>query len=236
MSAKLALPKSVFGHGFIYNRGEKMSKSVGNVIAPGELIATYGLDPIRYFLLREVAFGQDGNISHEALVQRMNSDLANGLGNLAQRVLSFINKNAGAAVPTPGALLPADEALLKAARDLLPAVRKEYAEQAFHRALDAIWQVIAASDRYVDEFAPWTLRKSDPARMNTVLYVLTQVIRHLAILVQPVMPGSAAKLLDQLAVPADQRQFAALETALAPGTKLPPPQGVFPRFVETPAA
>jgi methionyl-tRNA synthetase len=233
MSAKLALPKRVFGHGFIYNRGEKMSKSVGNVIAPHELVTTYGLDPIRYFLLREVAFGQDGNISHEALVQRMNSDLANGLGNLAQRVLSFINKNAGAAVPTPGTLTEADETLLKAAQDLLPTLRKEYAEQAFHRALDAIWQVIAASDRYVDEFAPWTLRKSDPARMNTVLYVLTQVIRHLATLVQPAMPAASAKLLDQLAVPKHKRDFASLATPLAPGTTLPAPQGVFPRFVES---
>jgi methionyl-tRNA synthetase len=232
MSAKLALPKRVFGHGFIYSRGEKMSKSVGNVIAPNDLIATYGLDPIRYFLLREAAFGQDANISHEAVVQRMNSDLANGLGNLAQRVLSFINKNAGAAVPAPGQLLPDDEALLKAAQDLLPALREEYAEQAFHRALEAIWQVIAASDRYVDEYAPWTLRKSDPARMNTVLYVLTQVIRYLATLVQPVMPESSAKLLDQLAVPQDKRDFAGLATPLAPGTALPKPEGVFPRYVE----
>jgi len=210
-----------------------MSKSVGNVIAPRELIETYGLDPIRYFLLREAAFGQDANISHEAVVQRMNSDLANGLGNLAQRVLSFINKNAGGAVPAPGALTAADQALLKAAEDLLPELRKEFAGQGFHRALDLIWQVIAASDRYVDEFAPWTLRKSDPARMNTVLYVLTQVIRHLATLVQPVMPAASAKLLDQLAVPKDKRDFAGLATPLAPGTALPKPEGVFPRFVES---
>jgi methionyl-tRNA synthetase len=118
----------------------------------------------------------------------------------------------------------------------LPALRKEYAEQAFHRALDLIWQVIAASDRYVDEYAPWTLRKTDPARMNTVLYVLTQVIRHLATLVQPVMPTASAKLLDQLAVPQDKRDFASLASLLAPGTPLPAPQGVFPRFVEPASA
>ncbi|HEY3917720.1 MAG TPA: methionine--tRNA ligase [Stellaceae bacterium] len=236
MSAKLAVPKRVFGHGFIYSRGEKMSKSVGNVIAPDDLIATYGLDQIRYFLLREAAFGQDANISHEAVVQRMNSDLANDFGNLAQRVLSFVNKNAGGEVPKPAALAAADDALLKAARGLLPVLRAEFAEQGFHRALEALWQVIGDANRYVDEQAPWNLRKSDPARMNTVLYVLAEVIRHLAILAQPVVPAAAAKLLDQLAVPADKRSFAALETALTPGTKLPKPEGVFPRFVEASAA
>ncbi|HLI21388.1 MAG TPA: methionine--tRNA ligase [Stellaceae bacterium] len=235
MSAKLGIPKRIFGHGFIYSRGEKMSKSVGNVIAPDELIATYGLDPIRYFLLREAAFGQDVNISHEALVQRMNSDLANDFGNLAQRVLSFVNKNAGATVPQPVALNAADEALLKAAHDLLPAMRAEFAGQNFHRALEALWAVIGDANRYVDEQAPWSLRKSDPARMKTVLYVLAETIRHLAILAQPVMPAAMAKLLDQLAVPQDKRKFADLGTALAPGTALPAPQGVFPRFVE-PAA
>jgi methionyl-tRNA synthetase len=114
----------------------------------------------------------------------------------------------------------------------LPLLRVEYGDQGFHRALEAIWQVVGAADRYVDAYAPWTLRKTDPARMATVLYVLTEVIRHLAILMQPVVPQSAAKLLDQLAVPADQRDFASLATALVPGTKLPKPEGVFPRFVE----
>ena len=233
MSAKLALPKRIFGHGFIYSRGEKMSKSVGNVIVPQDLIAAYGLDQIRYFLLREAAFGHDANISHEAVVQRMNSDLANDFGNLAQRVLSFINKNGGAAVPQPAALAPADEALLKAARDLLPALRKDFAEQAFHRALEALWQVIGDANRYVDEQAPWALRKTDPARMNTVLYVLAEVIRHLAILAQPVVPAATAKLLDQLAVPENKRDFVSLGEALRPGTALAKPEGVFPRFVET---
>jgi methionyl-tRNA synthetase len=233
ISAGLAVPKRIFGHGFIYSRGEKMSKSVGNVIAPYGLIETYGLDPIRYFLLREAAFGQDVNISHEAVVQRMNSDLANDFGNLAQRVLSFINKNGGALVPTPAGLTAADEAMLQAARGLLPVMRAEFVEQQFHRALEAMWQVIGDANRYVDEQAPWSLRKSDPARMNTVLYVLAEVIRYLAILAQPVVPAAAGLLLDQLAVPADKRDFASLGAALAPGTALPKPQGVFPRFVET---
>ena len=236
MSAKLALPKRIFGHGFIYSRGEKMSKSVGNVIAPSELTATYGLDQIRYFLLREAAFGHDVNISHEAVVQRMNSDLANDFGNLAQRVLSFVNKNGAAAVPEPAALAAADHALLKAAHDLLPALRKDFAEQAFHRALEALWQVIGDANRYVDEQAPWSLRKTDPARMNTVLYVLAEVVRHLAILAQPIVPAAAAKLLDQLSVPQDKRDFASLGEALKPGTALPKPEGVFPRFVEATTA
>jgi methionyl-tRNA synthetase len=235
MSAKLGVPKRIFGHGFIYSRGEKMSKSVGNVVAPDELIATYGLDPIRYFLLREAAFGHDVNISHEAVVQRMNSDLANDFGNLAQRVLSFINKNGGAAVPAPAALVAADEAMLGAARGLLPVVRAEFAAQQFHRALEAIWAVIGDANRYVDEQAPWSLRKTDPARMNTVLYVLAETIRHLAILAQPVVPAATARLLDQLAVPKDKRDFASLATALVPGTPLPKPEGVFPRFVEAAA-
>ncbi len=232
-AAGVALPKRVFGHGWWTVEGQKMSKSLGNFIAPKQLVDEYGVDAVRYFMLRELPFGSDGDFSHRAMVNRINGDLANGLGNLAQRVLSFINKNASAAIPTPSELLPADETLLKAVQDLLPSLRREYAEQGFHRALEAIWQVIAASDRYIDEYAPWTLRKSDPARMNTVLYVLTQVIRHLAILVQPVMPAASAKLLDQLAVAPDQRDFAALATPLAPGTPLPKPEGVFPRYVET---
>jgi methionyl-tRNA synthetase len=233
MSAGVAVPKRVFGHGFIYSRGEKMSKSVGNVIAPQELIETYGLDQIRYFLLREAAFGQDVNISHEALVQRINSDLANDFGNLAQRVLSFINKNSGARVPSPSAFTAADEALLAAAKSLHEKLRVDYAEQAFHRAIEALWQVVGEANRYVDEEAPWALRKTDPQRMATVLYVLAEAIRHLAILTQPIVPHAAARLLDQLAVPAGQRDFAALSAApLEPGTALPKPEGIFPRYVE----
>jgi len=235
MSAGLEVPKRVFGHGFIYSRGEKMSKSVGNVIAPQELIADYGLDQLRYFLLREAAFGQDVNISHEALVQRINSDLANDFGNLAQRVLSMINRNCEARVPQPGPLLSADETLLSAARGLLARLRGEFAEQAFHRALEIVWQLVGDANRYVDEQAPWALRKTDTARMGTVLYVLAETLRHLALLAQPVVPEAAAKLLDQLAVPPDRRDYAALATPITPGTALPKPEGIFPRFVEAEA-
>lgn len=235
-AAGLAPPKRVFAHGWWTVEGQKMSKSLGNFITPQQLVEQYGVDAVRYFMLRELPFGSDGDFSHRAVVTRINADLANGLGNLAQRVLSLIARNCEGAVPAPGALTAADETLLAAARGLLARERTDYAEQSFHRALEALWEVVADADRYIDEMAPWTLRKTDLARMGTVLYVLAETIRHLAILVQPVVPAAAAKLLDQLSVPADARRFSALATALVPGTKLPKPEGVFPRYVEEEAA
>ncbi|GHD47319.1 methionine--tRNA ligase [Thalassobaculum fulvum] len=233
MGAGLAPPKRVFAHGWWTNEGQKISKSLGNVIDPLQLVETYGLDQVRYFLLREVPFGNDGDFSHKAMVARMNSELANDLGNLSQRVLSMIAKNCEAKVPQPGALTPADEALLEAAEGLLDALRAAYDAQAFHRALDAVFDVVGRANRYVDEQAPWALRKTDPARMATVLYTLAETIRHVAILLQPVMPGSCARMLDQLALAEDARTFDRLGAAhrLVPGTPLPKPQGVFPRWV-----
>jgi methionyl-tRNA synthetase len=238
MAAGLEPPQRVFAHGWWTNEGQKISKSLGNVIDPHELIARYGRDQVRYFLLREVPFGNDGDFSHRAMVQRMNGDLANGIGNLGQRVLSMINKNCDAKVPAHGVLTEADQQLLAAARGLLAAVRPLMTSQLFHKALETIWQVVTEADRYVDEQAPWALKKTDPARMGTVLYVLAETIRHLALLVQPFMPESGAKILDQLAVSEGDRSFAALgpEHALQSGTDLPKPEGVFPRFVEETAA
>lgn len=238
MGAGLEPPRRVFAHGWWTNEGQKISKSLGNVIDPLKLIERYGLDQTRYFLLREIPFGNDGDFSHRAMVQRMNSDLANGIGNLAQRSLSLIAKNCAGAVPQPGALTASDEALIAAAEEALPKVRGFIREQAFHKALEAIWQVISDADRYIDEQAPWSLRKTDLARMNAVLYVLAETIRRLGLLIQPIMPQSAAKLLDQLSVTEDKRRFAAYgkDHALVPGTALPQPQGVFPRFVEEAAA
>jgi methionyl-tRNA synthetase len=233
MAAGLQPPRRVFAHGWWTVEGEKMSKSLGNFIAPKTLIDTYGVDPVRYFMLRELPFGNDGDFSHRAVVHRINGDLANDFGNLAQRVLSMIARNCSGQVPEPGKLTEADEALIGAARRLLPQLRIEFAEQGFHRALEAIWAVVGDANRYVDEQAPWALRKSDEARMRTVLYVLAETVRQLAILVQPVVPGSASRLLDQLAVPVEARDFAALQSApLAAGTPLPKPEGVFPRYVE----
>ncbi len=232
MAAELPPPRRVFAHGWWTNEGQKISKSLGNIIDPLKLIETYGLDPVRYFLLREIPFGNDGDFSRRAMIHRMNGDLANDLGNLAQRVLSMIARNCAGAVPAPGAFTAADEALLDAARGLLPRVTAEIDRQAFHLALEAVWQVVGAANRYVDEQAPWALRRSDPARMGTVLYVVADAVRRIAILLQPFMPGSAARLLDQLGVAPEARRFAELDRALASGAALPAPSGVFPRYVE----
>ena len=234
MSAGVPLPKRVYAHGFLFNRGEKMSKSVGNVVDPFAMIEHYGLDQVRYFFLREVPFGQDGSYSHEAIVNRTNADLANDLGNLAQRSLSMIAKNLGGKVPTPGALSEADKAILAQAEAALELARKAMGEQAIHHALASIFAVVAEANRYFAGQEPWTLRKTDPARMETVLWTTIETLRRIAILCQPYIPGSAAKLLDLLGVPAGLRDFAHLGEAhaLAPGAELPPPQGVFPRYVE----
>jgi methionyl-tRNA synthetase len=236
MAAGVAPPKRVFAHGWWTNEGQKISKSLGNVIDPFEIVQRYGLDQARYFLLREVPFGNDGDFSRRAIIGRSNNDLANDFGNLAQRVLAMVAKNCGGAVPQPGAFTAADEALLGAARGLVAALREAYDVQAFHRALEITWEIVAAANRYVDEQAPWALRTSDPARMATVLYVVLETVRHLAILTQPVMPGAMAQMLDQLGQTADRRSFADLAEALAPGTALPAPQGVFPRLLDETAA
>jgi len=234
MAAGIAPPRRVFAHGWWTNEGQKISKSLGNVIDPFALIERYGLDPVRYFLLREVPFGLDGDFSHRAMVHRVNSDLSNDYGNLAQRVLSMIAKNCNAKVPEPGAFEAADEALMARAPDVLSAIRSAMETQAFHEALDVIWEVIRAGNRYVDEQAPWALRKSDPARMATVLYALAETIRGIAILTQPFMPESSARILAQLAVAEDVRRLAHLGAGfrLAPATPLPAPSGVFPRYTE----
>jgi methionyl-tRNA synthetase len=234
MSAGIELPKRVFGHGFVFNRGEKMSKSVGNVIDPFALVSHYGLDQVRYFLLREVPFGQDGSYSHDAIVNRTNADLANDLGNLAQRSLSMIAKNCGSVVPQRGVPTEADRAILDQARTALETARKAMSEQGIHLALATIFGVVAEANRYFASQEPWALKKTDPARMEAVLYTTAETIRRVAILCQPFIPGSAAKLLDLLAVAEDSRDFAHLdeEHALRSGTPLPAPAPVFPRYVE----
>ncbi len=238
MSAGIAVPKRIFSHGFLFNRGEKMSKSVGNVIDPFDLAQTYGVDQFRYFFLREVPFGQDGNYSHEAIVNRTNADLANDLGNLAQRSLSMIGKQRSGVLPEPGAFSEADRTILAAADAMIGAAREHMKTQQIHQALNTVWAVVADANRYFAGEAPWALAKTDPARQGTVLYVTAELIRQVAILCQPFIPDSAEKLLDLLAVPAgDARSFAALGEAgrLKGGTQLPPPAPVFPRYVE-PAA
>lgn len=238
MSAELPLPKRVYAHGFLFNRGEKMSKSVGNVIDPFALVDTYGLDRLRYFLLREVPFGQDGNYSHDGIINRTNSELANDLGNLAQRSLSMVAKHCEGRVPQPGAFTDADEAILKAASDLLSHCRDAADKQQLHQILASIIAVVSQANRYFAGEEPWALRKTDFDRMQTVLYVTAEVLRTVAILLQPFTPESAGKLLEILGVHVDDRGFDELtnNARLTPGTDLPAPKPIFPRFVEDESA
>ena len=237
LGAGIAPPKRIFAHGWWTNEGQKISKSLGNVIDPYDLVARYGRDQLRYFLLREMPFGNDGDFSHAAMVQRVNGDLANGVGNLAQRTLTLIQKNCGAAVPEASALNDDDRALVEGAAGLLPILRDNMNRQEFHKALQAILATVSEADSYIDANAPWALRKTDPARMATVLYVLAETIRKVAIVLQPFVPDAAAKILDQLAVTTNARAFVNLgeSHALVPGTSLPAPRGVFPRLEAEPA-
>ncbi len=234
MSAKIALPKQVFAHGFILNRGEKMSKSTGNVVDPIELARLYGVDALRYFLLREVNFGGDGSFSDEAIVTRANADLANSFGNLAQRTLAFIAKNLEGELPGAGRGDAADAELLITVADAGREFREAFETLALNQALEAWMRAVFACNQYIDAQAPWALRKTDPERMQAVLGTLVRAIRDLAILVLPVIPESAGKILDQLGQ--DARDHAALadkgwyEALTASGFRLAAPAGVFPRL------
>ncbi|HEX8061915.1 MAG TPA: methionine--tRNA ligase [Allosphingosinicella sp.] len=237
MSAGIPLPRQVFGHGHVLLRGEKMSKSAGNVVAPAELIDRFGADAVRYFLMRDVTFGQDGSYSPEAIVARVNADLANSFGNLAQRTLSFIAKNCGGALPVGGRGEGADAELLALVRrttaEDVPAL---FADLSLSQGIEAWIRAIFACNQYIDAQAPWTLRKTDPERMTAVLATLCEAIADLAIAIAPVVPASAAKLLDQMGVPPGERDFTALADTgryarlAASGFTLEPPAPIFPRL------
>ena len=235
MSAGLPVPKRVTSNGWWVVDGAKMSKSLGNVIEPRKLVETFGLDQIRYFLLREKPFGADGSISHQAIISRINVELANDLGNLAQRSLSLIARNCGGVLPGRGPVTAEDRALLDAAEALPAALRDNMERQTFHEGLEEIWKVIRLANAYIDHQAPWALNRTDKDRMGAVLRVLADTLRIVATLLQPFMPTSMAAMLDQLGVPIHARTIAALDAPLADGIHLPAPRGVFPRYVE-PAA
>jgi methionyl-tRNA synthetase len=236
LSAGIALPKQVFGHGFLLSRGEKMSKSVGNVVEPVAMAEVYGVDQLRYFLMREVSFGQDGSYSHEAIVNRSNSELANSFGNLAQRTLSMIFKNLGGELPVLDRN-DEDAALVQAvAGAVLDELPRAFEQFSFSIGIEAWMRAVFACNQYVDAQAPWTLRKTDPERMKTVLGVLFCAIRDLAIAIQPIIPESAGKLLDQMGIAANERDFAALEGGAwydrlrASDFRLSQPMPLFPRL------
>ena len=230
MSAKLALPKQVFGHGFLLNRGEKMSKSVGNVTDPMELVQRFGVDALRYFLLREVSFGQDGSYSEEAIVTRCNADLANNLGNLAQRCLSIVAKNCDGKVPEAGERTTADEALLASVAAAEAGLHEAMQDLALHTALDAVWGAARDANQYFADAAPWSVRKADPARADAILHLTIEAIRRIAIMARWAIPDGADRLLDLLGQEAGARDFDALARPVVAGTAMPAPSGVFPRL------
>ncbi|QNQ11287.1 methionine--tRNA ligase [Sphingomonas alpina] len=230
MSAKLALPRRVFGHGFLLNRGEKMSKSVGNVTDPIELVERFGVDALRYFLLREVSFGQDGSYSEEAIVTRCNADLANNVGNLAQRCLSIVAKNCDGKVPPAGPPTETEEALLASVAAAEAGLHAAMGELALHNALEAVWSAARDANQYFADAAPWSVRKTDPARADTILHFTIEAIRRIAIMARWAIPDGADRLLDLLGQNADARDFTALNRPVASGTILPAPSGVFPRL------
>ena len=236
LAAGLTPPRRVFAHGWWTVEGQKMSKSVGNVVDPFQLVQEYGLDQVRYFLLREVPFGNDGDYSRAAMIHRSNADLANDYGNLAQRVLTLIQRNCGGAIPERGEATAEDDGLLQAAARLGPELRSLMESQQMHAALRALWDVIRAANAYIDHAAPWALARTDLARCQTVLSVLLEVLRRVSIFSQPFVPVGAAAILDQLAVPVDRRNFGDADEGPAPGTPLDPPTAVFPRLATEVAA
>ena len=216
MSAKLPLPRQVFGHGFLLARGEKMSKSLGNVVDPMDMAARYGVDPLRYFLLREISFGQDGSYSDEAIVNRVNAELANSFGNLAQRTLSMIFKNLDGVIPAAGED-SADHALRSAVAEGCATLAREFDRLSFSTGLEAWMSAVFACNAYVDAQAPWALRKTDPARMAAVLGTLVECVRTLAAAVEPVIPTTA------------QRLVAVIDGGQG-GTPIAAPTPIFPRL------
>ncbi len=232
LAAELPLPHRVFAHGWWTNEGQKISKSLGNVIDPFELIESYGLDAVRFYLLREVPFGNDGDFSRTSFVQRCNADLANGIGNLNNRTLGLIVKNCDGAIPTHNELSSEDNELLTKTDVLLDEVRNHMDNQAFHKAFEAIWKVASDADSYISVEEPWKLKKTDTERMKTVLYVLAEVIRQLAILIQPIVPDAAGRLLDGLGISVKERSFAFLgaDHRLVSGTTIIKPDVIFPRL------
>lgn len=232
MAADLPLPRRIFAHGWWTINGEKMSKSEGNVVDPLRLVDKYGVDPTRFYLMADVVFGSDGDFSRERMVLKVNANLANEVGNLCQRTLTMVVKNFDGAVPvTIGQYTQDDRAMLESASLLRGKCDEAISTQKIHRYVEHLVAVVWETNQYIDRMEPWVLRKTDPERMATVLFVIMEILRAVAILYQPLIPGSASKILDQLGVPASDRSFAHLKSgSIQPGTSLAKPVIIFPRF------
>lgn len=228
MAADIELPKRIFSHGWWMCEGEKMSKSLGNVISPLQLVESFGLDYVRYFLMREVPFGNDGNYVQQSFINRVNAELVNNIGNLSQRVLAFINKYCDAKVPKLHQPEAEDIALMNKARATIDLMRTEIDKQALNQAVGCIIELSSSANEYIDAHAPWRLRAVDEQRMETVLYTLVDVIRIIAILLQPLLPHSAEALLTNLGL--EKQPFSSINTSLISGSVLPSPNIVFPRI------
>lgn len=231
MGAGVELPKKIFGHGWWTADGQKMSKSLGNAVHPKELVEEFGCDQTRYFFMREVSFGSDGDFSRTRMISRLNTELANDLGNLFQRVLSMVKKNCDGQVPACGTITPADEEFAGLCKVLPEQVRDAIERLAFHEALEHIWAVIRAANQYMDTHKPWELRKSDPDQMAHVLRVLMESFRYFAVLTSPYMPQAAVKMqkllgLENIVIASLEGDFFKLEE----GHELPSPEGLFPRI------
>ena len=230
MAAELPLPKKIFAHGWWTNEGNKISKSLGNVIDPFDLVDKYGVDQIRYFLMREVPFGNDGDFSNSQLINRINSDLANSYGNLFQRVTSMIFKNCNEVIPIrPNDFQDEDLKLINSIRNSLQNYRSLMDEQKFDQFLKNIWLVISDANKYVDNQAPWSLKKNDFQRMEVVLYTLIETIRQISIMLQPFIPNTSKSILDHIQIPLVQRDIKSIELFFDGGIKISTPKPLFPR-------
>jgi len=232
MAAELPLPKRIFAHGWWTNEGEKISKSVGNVIDPNNLVEEFGLDQVRYFLMKHVSFGNDGNYSKQELIRHLNSDLSNNIGNLVQRVLTMVQKNFDGQVPNNDILVERDNELINASYELLPELRTLIDEQNFSVYLDKVIALSSLANEYIDKEAPWNLKKDNPERMASVLYTLLETIRVIAIYLLPFIPDSAAKILSFLSISKEDINFNLIskEYSLQSEDKLLSPKAVFPKY------
>lgn len=235
MAAELPLPKCIMAHGWWTNDGQKISKSLGNVIDPFKLVEQFGLDSVRYFLMREITFGNDGNYLAQNLIARVNAELSNKIGNLLQRTLAFIHKNHNGTVPNINRLAIESIYTLPIVKIAANIVNENIKLMDIFDISSVISNILSLAEKanvYIDQEAPWQLKNTDSEKMSQVLYTLLELIRYIAIMLQPFTPDSAAKMLDQLNINMDERSFKHLHLnyALKPNSQLPYPSPIFPKL------